>query len=73
MCTKVVHKYACGHEVSDFAPCADKKIGSCSKEPAQKVVPHAEKCPTKCGGKCEKHDCAVEKIGQKLMLEQKKQ
>ena len=49
MCTKVVHKYACGHELVETAPCANKKAGDCKRENV-KNVPHTEKCERICGG-----------------------
>ena len=48
MCTKVTHKYGCGHELVETAQCADKRAGRCNRV-REMVVPHAEKCD-RCGG-----------------------
>ena len=49
MCTKFVHKYGCGHQLVETAPCANKRAGAC-KGVTEKVVPHVEKCDRICGG-----------------------
>ena len=49
MCTKVIHKYGCGHQLVDTAPCAGLRSGAC-KGVNEKVVSHTEKCDRICGG-----------------------
>ena len=48
MCTKVIHKYSCGHKKIDHAPCAGKKGNSC-KGVKELTHEHNEKCD-ECGG-----------------------
>lgn len=43
MCTKVVHTYSCGHEVTEKAPCATSRTASCGVCNT-KTVKHDEKC-----------------------------
>jgi len=49
MCTKVVHKYGCGHQLVETAPCANKRAGAC-RGITEKIVNHTEKCDRICGG-----------------------
>ena len=49
MCTRIVHKYGCGHQLVEIAQCADKRAGNC-KGVKDMVVPHTEKCDKICGG-----------------------
>jgi hypothetical protein len=43
MCTKVVHKYGCGHEIAEKAPCATSRTAPCGVCNT-KTVKHDEKC-----------------------------
>lgn len=43
MCTKVVHRYSCGHETADKAPCAKSKTTICGVNNV-KVVKVDDKC-----------------------------
>jgi hypothetical protein len=49
MCTRLIHKYACGHQLVETATCANQRCGAC-KGVTDKVVVHAEKCDRICGG-----------------------
>jgi hypothetical protein len=43
MCTRIHHTYACGHVVSEKAPCAASRSTNCGENKV-KNVKHDEKC-----------------------------